>query len=120
MSTTTNLTLFGREPVEWLAVIQSVLLVGVTLGVPWLPEGAVPAIVAFLGALFGAYQAVLVRPLAPAAFTGVVTTLAPLVAAYGLHLDPELVAAINALIVAALTHPTRGQVSPKDKVGLAA
>ena len=120
MSTTTAPRLWGREPVEWLSTIQALLLVGVTLGVPWLPETAVPLIVAFLAALFGAYQALLVRPIEPAAFTAVVTTLSPLVAAYGLHLDPELVAAINALIVAALAHPTRGQVSPKQEVDRAA
>lgn len=48
-------------------------------------------------------SAALVRPLAPTAFSLVVTTLAP------------LVAAINAL-----THQTRGRVSPKGEVDLAA
>lgn len=114
------LTIFGREPVEILSIVQAALLVGVALSVPHLTEAAVPLIVAVLGAVFGAAQAVLVRPVTPAAFTAVVTTVAPLLAYYGLELDAALVASINALIVALLAHPTRSQVSPVARHDLAA
>ncbi|MEU0236796.1 hypothetical protein ABZ234_03830 [Nocardiopsis sp. NPDC006198] len=114
------LTILGREPVEILSIVQAALLVGVALSVPHLTEAAVPLIVACLGAVFGSVQAVMVRPVTPAAFTAVVTTVAPLLAYYGLDLDATLVASINALIVALLAHPTRQQVSPVVRNDLAA
>lgn len=112
-------TLFG-EPVAILGAVQAVLLVGVAVGIPHLTDAAVPLIVAALGALLGAVQAVMVRPIAPAAFTGLVAALAPLLTHYGLGVDPELVVAINGAIVAVATLATRHEVSPKDTHALAA
>lgn len=106
--------LFGREPVVILNAVQAVLLVGVAVGLPYLTDAAVPLIVAAIGALLGAVQAVYVRPVAPAAFTAVVTTLAPLLTHYGLGVSEELVVAINGAIVAVMTLITRHEVSPVE------
>lgn len=112
--------IFGREPVVILNAAQAVLLVAVAVGIPYITDAAVPLIVAAIGALLGAVQAVYVRPIAPAAFTGVVTTLAPLLTHYGLGFDEGLVVAINGAIVAVMTLVTRHEVSPKDTHTLAA
>lgn len=104
--------IFGREPVVILNAVQAVLLFAVAAGIPYITEDAVPLIVAALGAAFGAVQAAMVRPIAPAAFTGVVTTLAPLLSYYGVGVSEELVVAVNGAIVAVLALITRQQVSP--------
>lgn len=111
--------ILGREPVVILNAVQAVLLVGVAAGLPHITDAAVPLIVAALGAGLGAVQAVYVRPVAPAAFTAVVTTLAPLLAYYGVGVPPELVVALNGAIVAVMTLVVRHEVSPKQ-VALAA
>lgn len=104
--------IFGREPVVWLNTAQAVLLLGVALGIPHITSEAVPLIVSALGALLGAAQALFVRPVAPAAFTAVVTALAPLLGYYGVGMSEELVVAVNGAIVAVLALVTRQQVSP--------
>jgi len=103
---------FGREPVVILNAVQAVLLVGVAVGLPYLTDAAVPLIVGALGAVLGAVQAVYVRPIAPAAFTAVILTLAPLLTHYGIGVSPELVVAINGAIVAIMTLVLRHEVSP--------
>lgn len=120
MSVSSRPTILGREPVVILQAVQAVLLVAVAAGLPYLDGVSVPLIVAAVGAVLGAAQAVMVRPLAPAAFTAVVTTLAPLLAHYGVGVSDELVIAINGAIVALMTLVLRHEVSPKDKVALAA
>lgn len=107
--------ILGREPVVILNAVQAVLLVGVAAGLPFLTDAAVPLIVAALGAVLGAVQAVMVRPIAPAAFTGVVTAVAPLLAYYGVGVPEELVVAINGAIVAVMTLFVRGQSTPTVK-----
>ncbi|MFY7066011.1 hypothetical protein ACOQFV_09130 [Nocardiopsis changdeensis] len=106
--------IFGREPVVIINAVQAVLLVALAAGAPYLDAVSVPLIVAALGAVLGAVQAVVVRPVAPAAFTAVVTTLAPVLTHYGVGLSDELVVAVNGAIVAVLALATRQQVSPKD------
>ncbi|WP_435108091.1 hypothetical protein [Nocardiopsis synnemataformans] len=69
-------------------------------------------IVAAVGAVLGAAQAVMVRPVTPAAFTRVVITLAPLLAHFGVSVFHELVVAINGAIVALMTW---GRMSPKEE-----
>jgi hypothetical protein len=52
------------------------------------------------------------RPIAPQAFTYAITSLAGLLAAYGLHFSQGSVATFSALVLAVLALITRGQVSP--------
>jgi hypothetical protein len=70
--------------------------------------------VAAISALIGVINAVLVRPITPAAFTAFVGALAALVSAYGLDLSQQLVGAVQVAVVTVLALMVRGQVSPAD------
>ncbi|MBB0231798.1 hypothetical protein FOE67_20440 [Streptomyces calidiresistens] len=106
---------FGREPALWLGVLSAGLSVAVTLGVG-LTTVQAGAIVAAVSAVGGAVTAAVTRPVAPAAFTGAIGALVALVAAFGLEVSPELVAAMSGMTVAVLALLTRGQVSPAPAV----
>ena len=108
--------LLGREPALLIGFASALLSVLAALGFQGLGSGRVALIVAGLNALLGAAQAVYTRPIAPAAFTTLVAAVAALAAGYGYHTSPELIGAINALVVAVLSLMTRQQVSPTLKV----
>lgn len=110
----TTSTIFGREPAEVISAIQAALLLLVALGAPYIWEDVVPLIVAVIAALFGVWEGLKVRPIAPSIFTTLVAAVVPLVAGYGFQVDPEVVAAVNAFIVAVLGLQVRAQVSPKE------
>jgi hypothetical protein len=109
-------TLWGREPALWIATIAALLGIGVTLGLDGLSAEQAAAIVALLSALAAIWTAWLVRPVAPALFTGAVTAAAVLLAAYGLEVSQQTVGAVNLAVIALLTFLTRGQVSPAHDV----
>ncbi|GIJ10720.1 hypothetical protein ACFFMR_18820 [Micromonospora andamanensis] len=104
--------IFGREPTLWIQALSAFLGVAVTFGVPGLSATQAAAIVAATSAVFAAINAALVRPVAPAAFTGLVTAFAVLVAAYGLDVSQETVGAVQLTVVAVLALLTRTQVTP--------
>jgi hypothetical protein len=104
-------TLFGREPALVLGVLSAGLSLLVTFQFGLTGEQA-GAIVAVISAAFAAATAFVTRPVAPAAFTGLVTAAAALLAAYGLNVAPETIGAINFFVLAVLGLLTRGQVSP--------
>lgn len=103
--------LFGREPALIVAVVSAALSLVVTLGVG-LSANQAGAVTAVVSAVFGVVTAVLTRPVAPAAFTTLVTVAADLLGAYHFDVSAGTVAAINTTVLAALTLLTRGQVSP--------
>lgn len=104
--------IFGREPALYLGVISGALSLAVTLGVGLTADQA-GAWTAAVSAVFAAVTAAVTRPVAPAAFTGLVTVVASLLAAYHFNVSGGTVAAVNATVLAVLTLLTRGQVSPK-------
>lgn len=104
--------IFGREPTLILQSISALLAVVVTFGLPGLSATQAALIVAALSAAVGVVNAVLVRPIAPAAFTGLVAALAALVAGYGLDVAQQTVGAVQVAVVAVLALITRNQVSP--------
>lgn len=104
-------TIFGREPALVLAVINAALGLAVTLGTGMTSDQA-GGWVALISGVFAAITAILTRPIAPAAFTGLVTVTAALLSTYHFHVEPGTVGAINTLILACLAVLTRGQVSP--------
>lgn len=106
-----SFTLFGREPALIVAVVSAALSLVVTLGVG-LSANQAGAWTAVISAVFAVVTAVLTRPIAPAAFTGLVTVAADLLGAYHFDVSAGTVAAINATVLAVLTLLTRGQVSP--------
>jgi len=103
--------IFGREPQLVINSISALLSLLVTFqfGMTTAQAGA---IVAVISGVFAAVAAAVTRPIAPGAFTGIVAASAALLAAYGLEVAPETVAAVNGLVLAALALLTRGQVTP--------
>lgn len=107
---------FGREPTLYIQAISAALGVAVTFGLDGLSATQAAAIVAVLTAVTTAINAALVRPVAPAAFTGLVTAAAVLLAAYGLEVAQETVGAVQVAVIAVLALLTRTQVAPTADV----
>ncbi len=103
----------GREPALWLGVITAGLGLAVTLGFGDLTRAQAAAIVVTITAIGTAVAAAMVRPVAPAAFTGLVAAGFDLLAAFHYDVSPETIGAVNAAVLATLMLLTRGQVSPK-------
>lgn len=104
----------GREPALWLAVLQSLLTIVVGFGMDGLSaEQAALWMMAF-NAVLGVVVAIRTRPIAPTAFTHLVTVGATLLAAYQLDLSQELVAGVNLLVLNVLMLITRGEISPAE------
>lgn len=69
---------------------------------------------AVIAAVFTAINAVLVRPITPAALTGLVTAVAALIGGYGFEIGPEKLSAINFAVTMGLAFFfTRPNVTPK-------
>jgi hypothetical protein len=103
---------FGREPTAVLQAVSALLAVLVTFGFDGLSAKQAALIVAVLAAGIGVVNAVLVRPVTPAAFTAFVAALAALLTGYGLELSQELVGAVQVAVVAVLALVVRNQVTP--------
>lgn len=116
-----SLTVFGREPALVLGAISAALSLAVTLGIGLTADQA-GAWTAVIAGVFAVITALATRPIAPAAFTGLVTVVATLLAAYHFDVSAGTVAAVNGTVLAVLTLLTRGQVSPvsRESVDLAA
>ena len=106
--------LFGREPVVVLNTLSAVLGLIVTLGLTGLTHEMAGAIVGVVSAILGAIAAAMTRPIAPQAFTAVVSAGGALVATFRYEADPATVGAINTVVLAGLTLLTRVQVSPSS------
>lgn len=103
--------IFGREPALITGAISAALSLVVTLGVGLTADQA-GAWTAVISGIFAVITAVMTRPIAPAAFTGLVTVVADLLAAYHFDVSAGTVAAVNGTVLAVLTLLARGQVSP--------
>jgi hypothetical protein len=101
-----------REPTLILQAVSAVLAILVTFNLHGLSSEQAALIVAAISAVFGVVNAVAVRPVAPAAFTGLVGAAAALLTGYGLNVSPELVASVSAAAVTVLGLLTRQQVTP--------
>jgi lipopolysaccharide export LptBFGC system permease protein LptF len=103
--------IFGYEPALIIGALSAALSLVVTLGLGLTTDQA-GAWVAVISGVFAVVTAVTTRPIAPAAFTGLVAVVAALLSAYHFGVAPGTVAAINTMVLAVLTLLTRGQVSP--------
>jgi hypothetical protein len=99
------------EPVLLTTVISAALSLIVTLNVGLTSDQA-GAATAFITAVGAVGAAVLARPVAPTAFSGLVAAGADLLAAFHFHVAPGTVGAVNGLVLAVLMLVTRGHVSP--------
>jgi hypothetical protein len=106
--------IFGREPTLVLQAISALLGIGVAVGLPNLTAEQAGMIIAALSAAIGALNALLVRPVAPTAFVGLVGAGAALLAAYGLDVSQPVVGAISSATIAVLTLMARQQVTPNE------
>lgn len=100
------------EPTLVLQTLAALLTFMVTFGLPFLNAEQAGAIVAVLAAFIGVYNAVKVRPIAPAAFQALITVGVALLSTYGLHFSQQGIGALQVLVVAVIAMLTRGQVSP--------
>jgi hypothetical protein len=107
-----DMTILGREPAVIVAVISAGLQILVGFGLTWLSVEQAGLIVAAISAVLGVVVALATRPVAPAVFTTLVTTVAALLTAYGMHFSQEMVSSINVFVLAVLTLVTRHQVTP--------
>lgn len=105
------------EPTLILQFISAALSLVVALGFG-LSSDQAALIVAAITAVFGAVNAFMVRPIAPAAFTALVGAVAALAAGFGFHLSDGVIAAINGLVITALALLTRHQVTPNSTARL--
>ncbi len=103
---------FRREPTVYLQGLQVVLALLVSFKVLGLTEELSALVLAFAGAILGAYNAWKVQPVAPAAFTMLVTTAAPLLAHFRLDMTTEQIGALQFAVLFTLALVTRTQVSP--------
>lgn len=108
--------IFGREPALWISTIAAALAVAVGFGVPGLDAGLAAALTAFLTAAAAAWTALRVHPVAPAVFTGVVSTGAVLLAAFGLDLSQQQVGLVAAAVTTVVTLVARAQITPSHDI----
>lgn len=101
-----------REPALYIGVISAALSLLVALQVGSLTSDQAALIVAAITALGGVATAIATRPVAPAAFTALVTAVADLLAGFHFSVSAGTVAAVNGLVLAVLTLITRHQVTP--------
>ncbi len=103
---------FKREPSLIIAAIGTVLSLVAGFGLDFLTTDQAGLFTAALTAGLGIWNALKVRPVAPAAFTYFIGVVATLLATYGLDLSQEKVGLINAAVLATLAMLLRGNVSP--------
>lgn len=104
--------IFGREPTLILQTLSGLMSVLVAFGLPGLTAEQATLAIAFLTALVGVVNAVMVRPVAPPAFIAFVGAGAALLSGYGLELSQQQVGSVTVAVVSALALLTRGQVTP--------
>lgn len=106
--------MLGRHPTLWIALINTVVMGIATLGFRWLDGDQAVLVVGAINALCAAANAWSTRPIQPAIYTYAIGALLAVFAAYGLHVTPEQLGALNAITVSVLGFLTYGNVSPID------
>ena len=106
------LNVIKTEPAMITAVIQAILAVIVSFGFS-LTAGETGAIVAVTSALLALVTALSARPFAVSALTGLVNAIVTLLVAFGVHnIQPDMVASVNAAIVAISALVLRSHITP--------
>jgi hypothetical protein len=106
-------TIFGREPALWLSVIETLVALGVGLGIAVSGEQA-GLINAFAAAVLALWAAWTVRPFPVPLLMGAIRALLALGVGFGLALSPEQVGLVNAAAAALVGLILRVHVSPVE------
>lgn len=102
------------EPALIFSVLSSAVGLLVTLNIGLTAEQG-GLWVAVIAAVFATGTALVTRPVAPAAFSGLVTAVAALLLGYHFHVDPATVGMVNALLTSVMMLVVRGHVSPVSR-----
>lgn len=106
------LNIIKTEPAMITAVVQAILAVIVSFGFS-LTAAETGSIMAVTTALLAAVTALSARPVAVSALTGLVSAVVTLLVAFGVHgIQPDMVASVNAAIVAISALVLRGHITP--------
>lgn len=100
--------LFGRNPLVWLAALQSVLAVFVTIPQVGLSQEMAAGVMVVLSGLLAAWEAATARPLAIPALVGAVRTVLVGLMGFGLVIPEATLAALVsalALVLALVVQP---------------
>ncbi len=104
--------IFGREPALCIAAVYAALIMLSTFSLPGVDGGLAAGVQLFLTAGATAATAFTVKPIAPAVFSGVITTGAALVSRFGLDLSDAQVGSITALAAVLVILVARSQITP--------
>lgn len=103
-----------REPSLIITAIGTLLTLVAGYGLDFLTPVQAGLIIVVLNAGLGVWNALKVRPVAPAAFTYAVASVATLLATYGIEATQSQIGNINAALLAVLALLLRGNVSPVE------
>lgn len=104
--------LFGREPALWIQTLTAIA--AVVVGIIPAADGLAAAITSLVVAGFAAWQAFLVRPVAPTVFSGLIVAAAPLAGLFGLNLTQSRLGLFTAAVAAIMALLVRHQSTPAD------
>jgi hypothetical protein len=105
------------EPALIFASISSAIGLLVTLNIGLTAEEG-GLWVAVIAAVFATGTALVTRPIAPAAFSGLVTAVAALLLGYHFHVDPATVGSVNAVLTSVMMLIVRGHVTPVSRANV--
>lgn len=109
-------TIFGRSPLAWLAAIQAVLAVLVTIPAVGLSEATAATILVVVSGVAALLEAIAARPFVIPALTGAVRTILVGLVAFGLPVSETttgaIVAALSVILALILQPNTTPTVDP--------
>jgi hypothetical protein len=106
---------FSRDPALWLTLALAVAqLISMSLHLSTDQQNAASVIIT---AVYTIVMAFATRPLQVGLITGSIATIATAMGAYYVHIGPDWVSAINALVVGVLGALTMLRVSPAPSLG---
>lgn len=106
---------FGKAPALYMtALITVVQLVAV---LAHLSSGVQNSLTVIITAVFGLVATLTTRPIVLSGLTGFVTTVAQAVVVLGVHIRPDVISGINAVVLALATLLLTNVVSPSDQLG---
>jgi hypothetical protein len=106
-------TLFGREPALWLQTITAALALLVAVPGAGINDTFAALLISAIAAGFTAWQAFLVRPVAPTVFSAGIAAVAPLFAYFGLDFTQTQVGLFSAAVAAVIALWVRPQSTPR-------